>query len=36
MLAEFEVRIVLHPTGHDPRVTITGMEISPGGFELAD
>jgi len=21
MLAEFEVRVVLHPTGHDPRVT---------------
>ena len=28
MLAEFEVRVVLHPTGHDPRVAITGMEIS--------
>ena len=35
MLAEFEVRVVLHPTGHDPRVAITGMEISPDGFELA-
>ena len=29
MLAEFEVRVVLHPTGHDPRVAITGMEIIP-------
>ena len=28
MLAEFEVRVVLHPTGHQPRVAITGMEIS--------
>jgi site-specific DNA recombinase len=26
MLAEFEVRVVLHPTGHDPRVAITGMD----------
>lgn len=34
MLAEFEVRVVLHPSGHDPRVAITGMEI-PGGYELA-
>ena len=33
MLAEFEVRVVLHPTGHDPRVAITGMEISPDGLE---
>ena len=31
MLAEFEVRVVLHPTGHDPRVAITGMEIIPDG-----
>jgi hypothetical protein len=31
MLAEFEVRVVLHPRGHDPRVAITGMEIIPGG-----
>jgi site-specific DNA recombinase len=31
MLAEFEVRVVLHPTGHDPRVAITGMEITPDG-----
>ena|SRR3974390_2102415 len=31
MLAEFEVRVVLHPTGHDPRVAVTGMEISPDG-----
>jgi site-specific DNA recombinase len=29
MLAEFEVRVVLHPQGHAPRVAITGMEISP-------
>jgi hypothetical protein len=29
MLAEFEVRVVLHPTGHEPRVAITGMEIAP-------
>ena len=36
MLAEFEVRVVLHPRGHDPRVAITGMQISPDGFELAD
>ncbi len=35
MLAEFEVRVVLHPTGHDPRVAITGMELSPDGLELA-
>jgi hypothetical protein len=28
--------VVLHPTGHEPRVAITGMEISPDGFELAD
>jgi hypothetical protein len=28
-LAEFEVRVVLHPIGHDPRVAITGMEITP-------
>ena len=34
MLAEFEVRVVLHPTGHEPRVAITGMEISPDGSEL--
>jgi hypothetical protein len=26
MLAEFEVRVVLHPRGHDPRAAITGME----------
>jgi site-specific DNA recombinase len=31
MLAEFEVRVVLHPTGHDPRVAITGIQISPTG-----
>jgi hypothetical protein len=34
MLAEFEVRVVLYPTGHDPRVVITGMEISLNGSEL--
>ncbi|SEH02135.1 hypothetical protein SAMN05444920_12470 [Nonomuraea solani] len=34
MLAEFEVRVVLHPTGHDPRAAITGMEISTDGIEL--
>ena len=33
MLAEFEVRVVLHPMGHEPRVAVTGMEISPGGLE---
>ena len=33
MLAEFEVRVVIHPTGHEPRVAITGMEISPGGAD---
>jgi hypothetical protein len=27
MLAEFEVRVVLHPTGHAPRVAMTGMEL---------
>jgi hypothetical protein len=36
MLAEFEVRVVLHPTGHNPRVAITGMEISPDGSETGD
>jgi hypothetical protein len=34
MLAEFEVRVVLHPIGHAPRVAITGMEISPDCSEL--
>jgi hypothetical protein len=34
MLAEFEVRVVLHPRGHDPRVAITSMEISPDRLEL--
>jgi site-specific DNA recombinase len=33
MLAEFEVRVVLHPTGHNPRVAITGMEVIPDGPE---
>jgi site-specific DNA recombinase len=28
MLAEFDVRVVLHPTGHDPRVAITGMALT--------
>jgi site-specific DNA recombinase len=27
MLAEFDVRVVLHPTGHNPRVAITGMAL---------
>jgi site-specific DNA recombinase len=35
MLPEFEVRVVLHPTGHDPRVAITGMEVIPDGSGLA-
>jgi hypothetical protein len=35
MLAEFEVRVVLHPRGHAPRVAITGMEISP-DLQMAD
>lgn len=35
MLAEFEVRVVLHPMGHNPRVAMTGMEISPNRFGLA-
>lgn len=34
MLAEFEVRVVLHPIDHNPRVAITGMEISTDGIEL--
>jgi hypothetical protein len=34
-LTEFEVRVVLYPTGHDPRAAITGMEINPDGLELA-
>jgi hypothetical protein len=34
MLAEFEVRVVLHPTGHDPRVAFTGIDDTPEGFEL--
>ncbi len=34
MLAEFEVRVVLHPREHEPRVAITGMEISPDGLGL--
>ncbi|HEX4063139.1 MAG TPA: recombinase family protein [Streptosporangiaceae bacterium] len=28
MLAEFDVRVVVHPTGHDPRVAITGMALA--------
>jgi hypothetical protein len=36
MLAEFEVRVVLHPIGHEPRVAVTGMEISPDGFGLVE
>ena len=35
MLAEFEVRVVLHPTGHDPRVAVTGMEVISAGYGLA-
>ena len=35
MLAEFEVRVVLHPMGHEPRVAVTGMQISPDGLEPA-
>jgi len=35
MLAEFEVRVVLHPTGHEPRVAIAGMATSPDGSDLA-
>jgi hypothetical protein len=34
MLTEYEVRVVLHPTGHAPRVAITGIE-PPEGYELA-
>ncbi|MEU8361484.1 recombinase family protein [Nonomuraea sp. NPDC048882] len=34
MLAEFEVRVVLHPIDHNPRLAITGMEISTDGIEL--
>jgi site-specific DNA recombinase len=34
MLAEFEVRVVLHPTGHSPRAAITGLEINPDSPEL--
>ena len=35
MLAEFEVRVVLHPTGHDPRVAVAGMEVISAGSGLA-
>lgn len=35
MLAEFDVVVVLRPRDHDPRVAITGIEISPDGSELA-
>ncbi len=34
MLVEFEVRVVLRPTGHDPRVAITRMEINSDGSGL--
>jgi site-specific DNA recombinase len=34
MLAEFEVRVALHPVNHVPRVAITGMEISPEGLNM--
>jgi site-specific DNA recombinase len=33
MLAEFEVRVVLHPTGREPRLAVTGTEISPDELE---
>lgn len=36
MLSEFEVRVALHPTGHNPRVAVTGMEITPDGSEMDD
>jgi hypothetical protein len=36
ILAEFEAASCCTPTGHQPRVAITGMEISPDGFDLAD
>ena len=36
MLAEFEVRVVLHPRTHSPRVAVNGMEISPDGSGTAD
>jgi site-specific DNA recombinase len=29
ILTEFEIRVVLHPREHDPRVAITGMEVIP-------
>jgi site-specific DNA recombinase len=32
-LAEFEVRVVIHPTGHEPRVAVTGLQINPDGSE---
>jgi DNA invertase Pin-like site-specific DNA recombinase len=35
MLAEFEVRVVLHPRGRARRVVMTGMEVIPGSLELA-
>ncbi len=35
ILTEFEVRVVLHPLGHAPRVAVTGMEI-PEGYELTE
>jgi site-specific DNA recombinase len=31
MLAEFEVRVVVHPAGYEPRVAVTGMEVIPDG-----
>jgi hypothetical protein len=35
MLAEFEVRVVLHPRGHGKRVAMTGMEVIPDDLKLA-
>ena len=29
MLAEFEVRVVIHPASHQPRIAVTGMEVNP-------
>jgi len=34
MLAEFEIRVVLHPREHKPRMAITGMEINPDGLGM--
>lgn len=34
LLAEYEVRVVLHPRGRDQRVVITGIEIDPDSLDL--